>query len=489
MGESRGRKRLMLGAGYLVAAGTTAACSLLAVDPWPSPDGGVDAAADAPPPPDAAEASVCVAAQPDTKSGVFVVAAGDAGAPWTTACTGEDGGVPADAGVDASACSQSQPCSDIREAICVLAADPGKKYVYLTGTAPFLGSVRIDGFTDRAIVVQGGWNDTFTEHCDATSGQRRVTLQGDDGEPAVSITQFSSVTLESMDIHAGQAPDGGSAYGVFASDTRDAGVPTLTLTGVSVMVPNGSDGMEGTSGQAGTTGSSAGCSVASDGGAGADGDAGAAGTLGTFDELGYHPAAAGAGDPGAKGNNGTAGGPAGPALCCTTDCGAIPLSTQAGPAGRSGCAGGGGGAGGGGTGGGASIAVYAWSVSLTAGSVKLEAADGGLGGQGGAGGDGGVGSNGVSGTETDCDGYFAEAGSCANSCTVVTFVKSPGGVAGGAAGSGGAGGTGGDGFAGPSCALVTNTDALFTASTCTAVPLPGSACDGRDGLAKDFGCK
>jgi hypothetical protein len=464
------------------------ACELIAGlgDPHPAPDAGqMDVV------------MPCLAQAADEASGVFVAAPTPSTPPSLGTCTGNESG-----------CTKDAPCATIGEAFCVLAANPQKSTVYLASSmTPHRGVVRLGGI-DRAIVIQGGWNDGFDRYCPPGSNQQRAKIQGNDGIPAVDLENCTSIEIDNIDITTGAAVGpSGSMYGIFVVDTSAThsvryARPTLKLVDTFVTASAGTAGIDGVVGASGAV-ADGGCAPDTNviGKGGPTGEAGASastGPLGAFTADGYKAAVAATGLPGGAGGQG---GPGDPGACSCFGGAVFQSPGQCikkglnggechASAGQPGCAGGGGFGGTGGTGGGGSFALYAWGVDVALDGGSLHAGAGGSGGRGGMGGGGAAGTLGIAGISLYCGGLTLKDSMCPNCSTTtpepcVYDASVEGGAAGGLGGDGGNGGAGGDGFVGPSCAILTAGGAQIVVATTTCAYVidggPDNLCNGNPG--------
>jgi len=391
---------------------------------------------------DAADAA-CPTVTPDETTGVFV------------APTGGDG---------ASCGARTAPCKTVSTGLA-RATTIGRAKVYVA-RGVYVEHVTLAA--GREII--GGWDvqgTTWARACAAPEDavvlrappSKNVTVEAKDlgGEARLTLLRIESKKQ-------GDVTPGESLYGLVAVGATSE----VVLSDVRIDVASAGAGTAGRKGDAGAAAPDA-CAPGT-GGAGAAGTQGAGAPAGGFDDTGYVPGAAAAGDPGAAGDHGVAGGVGSCVQCgvCDPTCVFVPVGAPTcAKEGLPGCGGGAGAPGGAASGGGSSIGVYAWDamVSLVGGRVK--SGDGGSGGAGGAGGAGAAGSKGAAGATPD---------TCIVGCTPVAVGvceevkgRGDGGAPGGDGGAGGAGAAGGGGGGGSSFAIYQGGTGVVTTTPATSL--------------------
>jgi hypothetical protein len=250
---------------------------------------------------------------------------------------------------------------------------------------------------------------------------------------------------------------------------------SLSLLNVPVTVSAGATGAGGTVGGSGGLASTLGCLPFTTGGG--VGGTGGRGMPGVYSSSGYQPAVAPTGGQGIIGDTGGLGsqgcsammGVTGAGVTCVTvgsNCSVnFFLYCEAG--GTGGCGGPGGLGGIGGSGGGSSIALFAWSGTVTVDSSSLAAGNGGNGGNGGAGAGGSTGGAGLNATLTRS--YPESCKAVGGSCTENTAGNTPLGGQGATGATGGTGGYGGGGAGGDSYAYYVGMSATVSVLTTSLV--------------------
>ncbi|MFO0588250.1 MAG: hypothetical protein U0441_11950 [Polyangiaceae bacterium] len=361
-----------------------------------------------------------------------------------------------------------------------------------------------------AFVIDSGWVATgaaWTHDCSAGARAKTVLASPSNVGATIALTD-AWLTLRTLTVATKAAgattpdADGESCYGIVAT-----GSGTLRLEDVEVHAGKGGDGgaatlhVDGPTATCNPDGLStcAQIGVGTSGGMGDTGMAGAPSSGGMFSADGYHPVAAGDGDPGTPGQNGgpgaageqsnscwaqgCSGAPVPP--CNTGFCGNLGnVFTDTAGTGRCGCGGQGGAAGKSGRGGGASVGLYAYGVlDVQVDAGKILASDGGAGTAGAEGLPGATGTLGAVGTPKTCFGSCASVSVGGNQCQCQQpgTKDLKGGAKGGDGGTGGMGGKGGGGSGGPSISLVRGAGATITH---TGTPLVfGTAGSGADGAS------
>ena len=318
--------------------------------------------------------------------------------------------------------------------------------------------------TAQNVRVEGGWSwgggTNWTAVCDEklaniSSATRLAAVHAEN----LNGWTFALLTIENTRSTAGQGESNVALFTVNSQLTLE-NVRLATTDGVpgKDIIASGDDTVFGPC-DAGTAGT---------------GPAGTAGSPAkyTCDATGCHDVAIGqGGSDGTNGGNGAAGGPGGCSTNCKTCAPSTCVATSApdvcAGAGKPGCGGARGfGGGGGATSGGSSIALYAWSSTITftaGGTLKT-----GFGANGGAGGAPGAGKNGSPGSVGDpslglcypAPTCSASASGSSSSCATFPGIPAPspeGGSPGTQGGHGGPGGPGGGGAGGHSFCIFKGT--------------------------------